>query len=319
MNSSLESQSPPSQTRPVVGALVVNFFSAEDSVNAITSLVSHVGNTDLRVALVDNSCDTEEWEKLERLVSESAISESSVSLVRSTVNSGYAGGNNRAFEEIDDGDLDVVMVVNPDCQMIAGRISDMASEVLTFPTAIYGAVTNHDDGTTTGFARISCLSGRSSEFDFSTHSAGRMPEIAFPGGHFLVMSAALWHRLGGLSNDYFLYSEEADAVLRLDCAHERVRCLDSVAVKHAGAGTTGPDVHGVSKSMVTLFHASRSRILLFRKHRVLWRFFPTVLAARLIWSCGLLLRAGPSASGAALRGTWSGITSRTSKDPRLSG
>ena len=89
----------------------------------------------------------------------------------------------------------------------------------------------------------------------------RRGEVSYPGGHFLATSMATWLRLGGLSEDFFLYAEEADLSVRALRQDLPVIATDAVEVIHEMGGTTGATVDVSRKSPVVLREAARSAMV----------------------------------------------------------
>lgn len=297
---------PPRPTESgVLGILVVNYFSADAVAQLLASLAAHAGGCTVHVSVVDNSCDPAEFRRLSDAVVQPADSPLRVRASASDTNRGYAGGNNLAWSLLADvaSTVDVVVVANPDVELADGSLTALVGAVAAQPAALFGVRTVTGGITYTGLGAIDRRSGQSRQV--ALNEPPTPSEVTYPTGHFLAVSRAQWDRLGGLSEDYFLYSEEVDLMLRATAADPTVdvRTIDDVLLRHSGGLTTGSGDSMSEKSLATYLHGTRSRVILFRKHRSLTRYLPLVVGARLLWSVKVLAVAGyPSA-----KAVWSGI------------
>lgn len=287
-----------------LGVLVVNYFAYQNVRDLLLSSVGHSGSADVTFSIVDNSCDDVEWRNLKAECE--SIDGLKVVLTRSSYNAGYAGGNNLAAMALGHLSPAALVVINPDVSIRSGVFSDLLAEVLLAPTVLFGASTKSGSRELSGIAAISCLSGRSIELEVWPKRL-RIPHVAYPSGHFIALSSQMWRDLGGFDESYFLYSEEADMVLRSARLDGSIAVTRSIEIEHAGGLTTGSMHGGGTRSDITLYHATRSRVLLFRKHRSIRRYLPTVFGARLAWSCAVLFRQGSRAFRQVIRGLASGL------------
>ncbi|WEO76778.1 hypothetical protein BJQ94_15670 [Cryobacterium sp. SO2] len=297
---------PPSANEPgIVGVLVVNYFSADAVALLLASLAAHAGDCVVHVSVVDNSCDPIEFRRLSDAVLQPADSPLLVRATASDTNRGYAGGNNLAWSLLADvaSAVDVVVVANPDVELAEGSLATLVAASRAQPATLFGVRTVTGGITYSGLGAIDRRSGQSRQI--ALDQPPTPAELTYPTGHFLAVAREHWERLGGLSEDYFLYSEEVDLMLRATAADPAVTVgtIDSVLLRHSGGLTTGSGDSMTEKSLATYLHGTRSRVILFRKHRSLTRYLPMVVGARLLWSLKVLAVAGfPSA-----KAVWSGI------------
>jgi N-acetylglucosaminyl-diphospho-decaprenol L-rhamnosyltransferase len=286
-----------------VACLVVNYFSAP-SVGALLASFSRVElPQDLLVAIVDNSCDDAEWRALQE-VADAASPTLKIETVRSETNLGYAAGNNRAFDAAGAFDPEVVFVINPDVTFDAGSLRAAGDRVAARPDCAFGASTRHGGDRLSGLGELNVWTGAAHEL------AGRSAadrRFAHPMGHFLGLGTDSWRALGGLSEDFFLFCEELDLALRLRGTGGCVDSLDEIVIDHEKGLTTGAVRDPRQKSLLAYRHATRSRVVLYRRHRELGKYLPPMIAARLLWSLGLLIRSGPGPAQAVLAGLRDGI------------
>lgn len=269
--------------------LVVNYHSSGRVADLLTDLAGSDAPEQLIISIADNSTDATEQATLQRLAASNRESFADIVVSDVGANLGYAGGNNAAYKAVQDADFDVVIVCNPDIRLADGSLRALINASPLSSVGITVPQTSENGWLGDGRAAINLLTGKSRKLA-PGESAGRR-WLTYPGGHFTLFSRDLWARIGGLSEDFFLYSEEADVVLRAQInADERVTST-ALTVEHDSGGTTGSQ--SGSRSRTTLFHAARSSIILFRKHRRLRRTLPAVVLSRLMFALIITLRRGP--------------------------
>jgi len=142
----------------------------------------------------------------------------------------------------------------------------------------------------TGQGALNRRTGQSRQL--SEESGPENHEQVYPGGHFLGITTELWDLSGGFSDDFFLYCEEADLTMRLQekCSEVASAVSRTVRVSHSEGLSTARPGGDKSKSLVTYEHATRSRIILFRKHKSLQRYLFSVTALRILWALRFLVQ-----------------------------
>lgn len=293
--------------KPQIGIITVNYFSSEEVATMLASWANLETGCDLHICVVDNSCDDREWERLQQLIAPRKRSFESLIAHRSDSNNGFSAGNNAGYRRIASFELDIVVIVNPDVVLIRADFDEAARTVLSRPNTIFGAQTLSGPSALSGLACIALLTGRSRELS-PEEEANRL-ELVYPSGHFIAISNDLWQLSGGLSEDYFLFGEEADLVLTLQRAVQgfRVESLTSVVVAHTGGLTSGASKTLKAKSHLTYEEATRSSMILFRKHRRLRRWLPFVVFARLAYAAKVRVVVGATAARAVLAGLIGGL------------
>lgn len=292
---------------PRAAFIVVNYFSHARVRHMLESLLKQSSTAQILVTVVDNSCDDTEWAALNAALADLPRSFAILDLCQNSINSGYAGGNNVGYRRLANHQPDVIVVVNPDVIIEKIRLDALIKQVADEPDTLFGAPTITDEEVTSGLAALNVLTGKSSQL--SSASDPRPSQLVYPSGHFLAVHAETWKRLGGLSEDFFLFGEEADMTLRMRTLFpdSRVKSLSDVQVAHERGLTSGATPVLQDKSLLTFEQATRSSIILFRKHKELAPKFSLVLAARLIFSAVTLVRVGPRPAKAILRGLISGL------------
>lgn len=293
-----------------IAIITVNYFSAHEVVKLVASLTEQTTDCELHMCVVDNSCNDFEWARLEDLLTPYKSSFHSLITHRSDSNSGFSAGNNAGYDRIASFDPDVVIIINPDVILLQAKLDDAVQQIMSDSRVIFGAKTISGGIVISGLASVSVLTGKSREL--LPEDRIRKSDIIYPSGHFIAMRNDLWKSVDGLSEDYFLFGEEADLILRLSRLYSdtRVECLNSVLVSHTGGLTSGASKSLVSKSHLTFEHATRSSVILFRKHSPLRRWLPLIVAARTIYALRAAVVAGPTAAKAVFSGLRGGLSWR---------
>jgi GT2 family glycosyltransferase len=169
--------------------------------------------------------------------------------VRNATNRGFGAGCNRGVEA---GSADVIMLLNPDAQIISGTVVDLEQVFATsdamlvaFPMAqpsgdpvpsAYPLPTTRS--LTADLLRLNSLRQRigvrrRTESIGLTHSA----EPGWVVGAALAMRRADWERLGGMDEQFFLWFEDVDLGARVRRAGGRIALCREIRIRHAGAST----------------------------------------------------------------------------------
>ncbi|WP_193340574.1 hypothetical protein [Pseudarthrobacter sp. AB1] len=288
-----------------LGVIVVNYFSSSQVKQFLDSLVAVDSGCETYVCVVDNSCDNEEFNRLERSLKDMPPGLAGFEIVRSTVNAGYGRGNNLGWDSLKVHSLEVVVIANPDV-ILSGDLSSAMRRVRDNRDTLFATPTRHGARNLSGLGAVSFVTGKSRQLT----EGAKLPKfsLTYPGGHFLAVAAGTWERLEGFSSDFFLYGEEADLTLRMRKIEpvSKVQVLSDIFVSHSGGLTTGSE-EGRRKSEITYRHGTRSAIVLFRKHRILRFWWPSIVGIRLIFALSTWLKNGRRSGTAVFLGILDGI------------
>jgi len=102
-------------------AIIVNYFSAQLTVNAVCSIIESDSLGPVRIAVVDNSQDMNEATILQNELPES------VQLIINESNEGFAQACNRAFDQHD---ADMILLLNPDASLLPRALIRLQQSLL---------------------------------------------------------------------------------------------------------------------------------------------------------------------------------------------
>ncbi|MFV2083614.1 hypothetical protein [Micromonospora sp. LOL_021] len=289
----------------LLGISVVNYRSAGDTAGLIRSIVAaratgpRTAGPRVAIAIVDNSDQTAELCETAGYAERAGVT---VRVIAGHGNVGYAAGNNLAAAWLLAEGADVIWVLNPDTRIVGGGLAS-ALDVLHVGDRAIGATACVAPGGGPDLGMVDLWTGQS----------GRPPaggvagpsKMVYAAGHSLLVTRRAWQDLGGFSEDFFLFYEEADIALRAARLGIPTTVVPDLAVQHVGGVATGATADMAVKSTTTYFHASRSCMVFFRKHYR--RRVPLAAAARLGYAAKALLARRPDAATAVIRGTVAGL------------
>ena len=298
-------------TSPFVGISIVSYRSVDDTRELLDDIGRFDGPLRLRVVVVDNSAHEMPLAgaRLRRLCE-------SVPYACEYVpgrNLGYAGGTNVAIASLACSDVDAVWVLNADVRLIASSAAALAAGLIASRGSARVFATNVRDPVSGDVrAAISALDLLTTRTRVGAPAApvrAARWSIAFPEGYSFLVTRSALTRLQSLDDSLFLFYEEAELMSRASWYGIGVEALPGVVVEHHRGATTGSTAALTSRSHVTIYHATRSCVLFYRRHHP-W-LLANCVVARALQGAHLVLAARPALALAVVRGIVSGL----SRDP----
>ncbi|MFV2013198.1 MULTISPECIES: hypothetical protein [unclassified Micromonospora] len=289
----------------LLGISIVNYRSAADTAGLIRSIVAgraagpQATGPRVAIAIVDNSDQAAELSEIAGSAERAGVA---VRVIAGHGNVGYAAGNNLAATWLLAEGADVIWVLNPDTRIVGGVLAS-ALDVLRAGDRAIGATASAAPGGGPDLGMVDLWTGQSGRPPAS--GVAGSSKLVYAAGHSLLVTRRAWQDLGGFSEDFFLFYEEADMALRAARLVIPTTAVPDLAVEHTGGVATGATADMTVKSTTAYFHASRSCMVFFRKHyrhRV-----PFAAAARLGYAAKALLARRPDAATAVIRGTVAGL------------
>jgi GT2 family glycosyltransferase len=221
-----------------VDIIIVNWNGGPELVAAVRSALRAGG----RPIVVDNAS-----------VEDAALREVTqmpgVSVVQQPNNVGFAAGCNNGVRA---GSGDVVMLLNPDAEIVGGTAADLELALNVSGAMMVGMRLEDASGAPVpalrafpgtidlmaDLLRIHALQGRLTQreqWSFKPRAAaGQKGWIV---GAALALRRSDWKRLGGMDEGFFLWYEDVDLGVRVNRAGGTVAVADAVLVRHLGAST----------------------------------------------------------------------------------
>ena len=300
-------------TRPKVAAVILNYRTPRDTLEAVTSLEA-AGYENLEVIVVDNA-PKGEW-------SDTFLQEHPRVIFLSTeTNLGFSGGCNvgirRALEE----EADYVLLLNSDA--LAGP--EMVTELVRLAeihdqAGILGPVILFNDHTRVwyqggtlsrilGYTRHPGM-GKSQETEIDVFPTDFVPGTA------MFIRRAVFEEVGLLDEDYFLYVEDVDLSERARRANfEVVYCPSAIALHKvsASAGVRGTNI----LTPLRAYYFARNMILFIRKNMRGLRKFTSLNGQIYVrapyYVLNMFADGQPQGLWPYLQGIWDGLLGRTGK------
>ncbi|SFC27508.1 Glycosyltransferase, GT2 family [Nocardioides terrae] len=174
------------------------------------------------------------------------------------VNTGYGTGNNLGARAAIAQGARFLLFLNPDARIDRRSVEMLLDTTRRDNSALVAPVIISPAGITTSTGNILNL-------DTGDMQSAARPERQTPsavvhwvtGACFLV-SVALWERVGGFDDDYFLYWEDVDLCARVDAAGGRIVVIAEATAVHQG-GATHTTVGARAKSATYYYYNIRNR------------------------------------------------------------
>lgn len=274
-----------------IAAIVVSHESGASIAACLARLRAAAGVVDIRV--VDNASTDDTLAVVQR----HALDDPRLRFVANPDNPGFATACNQGAA---DSAAPWLAFVNPDCMVDAGTLATLLRHAEDHGgDVLLGADLVDEDGVRDGAARRNdpdfaamlrgpLRAGRGRPLDVAADEGLALQPVEAVSGALMLMSRALFERIGGFDAGYRLHAEDLDLCRRARMAGAVVAVANDVRVLH---------LRGVSSR-------ARPFFVEWHKHRGLWRYFSRFEAP----SRGHLLRAG----------VWLAIWTRwLSRQPRI--
>lgn len=279
-----------------VGVVIVNRNGGEHLARALECVLAQTVPA-TRVIVVDNASSDGSLDGLDEHFS-------SVELVRSDANLGFAAANNLAVRRCDDCDL--VALVNPDAFVASNWLASMTAAAAAHPDcAFFGSrmLLDADADVLDGTGDLYHVGGVARRRD-----RGAAATFEREGGEvFSACAAAVVYRrdaflaVGGFDESFFCFYEDTDLAFRLRLAGHRGIYVPDAIARHVGSAAAG------SVSDFTVYHSCRNQVWTFAKNMprpLLWLYAPQHLLVNVLTVAAY---AAQGRGRAALAGKWDAV------------
>ncbi len=199
-------------------------------------------------------------------------------IIKLDKNYGFAGGYNLALEQVK---ADYYVLLNDDVEVTENWIEPVIAQMQQHPdTAIcQPKLLMYDQRDTFEYAGGAggfldkygypfCRGRMFTSLEQDNSQYNTPSEIFWASGAAMFVRADVWHKLGGLDNDFFAHMEEIDFCWRAKNAGYRVEYCPQSTVYHVGGGTLPK-----SNPRKTYLNFRNNMALLYKnlpKHRLAW-------------------------------------------------
>ena len=237
-------------------------------------------------------------------------------LLQNRDNLGFAGGNNAGLKfALARGDFEYAWLLNNDTVVQPSSLTHLVERMQSNPRAgICGSTLlyEHDPEREVRGAIYSKWLGRTRLFRSAASAHAPIDEeacartIDYVVGASMLVSRAFLEEIGLMSDEYFLYFEELDWMLRARPHYQFAHSSRSI-VYHRGGAATGATP--ITKSLIGEYYGTRSRILFTRKFYPY--ALPTVVMAIFAGALAQAFRGRMEIAKTIVAGARDGILGRT--------
>jgi GT2 family glycosyltransferase len=250
------------KNNPFISIVVVSYNSNEDISKLLDSL-QKCTYKNYEIIVVDNNSPDKKFADI-------LSSYPYVKLINSDKNLGFAGGNNCGFKEAKG---DYILCLNPDIEVSPGFIEPLLFTFKTNPKI--GLVSPkikyyHSPAVIqyAGFSKINALTMRSASYGKGKEDGPLFSvtqKTSYGHGAAMMLSRAVFEKVGGMNESYFLYYEEIDWCHRISNYGFEIYYVASSVVFHKESTTIK------KQSPLKIYYQSRNRMLFAKLHCQNWQ------------------------------------------------
>jgi GT2 family glycosyltransferase len=271
---------------PLASIIVLNYNGARWLERCLNSLRKQTILDQLEIIVADNA-SPDGSDKLAARIMEGWPN---ARVIQNGGNFGYCEGNNRAAQHAQGRYLFFLnndTWLEPDCmERLLGEVQNLGASAASPLVLDYEDQTVQSTGAS-GFDVFGLLS--------SPPPASKTADILVASGCAFLVESALFARLGGFDNQFFMYADEYDLSWRIWAAGGRIILASTARLHHRGAASVNPQ--GQTKmvetrtSDTTRFYANRNNLLVVLKNSssFLLFMFPLQILSLLAESIAFLL------------------------------
>jgi len=278
-----------------LGVSVINYRTAQLTIQCIASVLADFGDTDGHICVVDNnSGDGSAKEIADWIAAQKPVVP--VTLVYSATNTGFSGGHNQG---IGAHQADYYLVLNSDAILRPGFCRAILDAADSAPQCgLFAPRIEYDDGK----QQVNCfrLPSPASElirgaatgpitrmlqaYDTSLAMPPAPGAIGWASFACILLRHEMLTGVGLMDEGYFLYFEDTEYCLRAARAGWKIAHVPEARVVHFRGGS-GPvkELAGARKRLPAYFYASRARLFYQAYGRV------GLIAANILWMLGRLI------------------------------
>lgn len=257
----------------MVSIIILNYNTVSFTRECLISILTHKGEADTEVIVVDNNSSDRSIEKL-------AVEFKSIQFYFRDINDGFAGGCNFGARKASG---DYLLFLNPDvilkdnsvfklkdylennteCGIVSGIMLNEKNEAIYFYNDYPTLRWELNQFSKKGYDKmISKLLNRKEIVE------EKVFEVDWFHGAFLMMNKINFNALSGFDERYFMYYEDTDFCYRMKrILNKTIVCLPEVKVFHR----TQSSISNESNDNIFIFHIHRGKIIFLRHYHLIKR------------------------------------------------
>lgn len=234
-----------------VAVIIVNWNGKRDTLQCLQSL-SKESYRNKEIIVVDNGSTDGSVKAIQDIYPECSV-------IPEPENIGFAAGNNKGIKQALDRGADAVLLLNNDTTVAANLISSFLSTASVYPSSILGAKIyqmhhpsklDHLGGNWNNATGNFDLIGKGESSLYYTVSIA----MDYVCGCAMFIPSSIFHRVGLLDPDYFLYWEDSDFCFRAKRLGYLTRLCPEAKVWHIGSSSM------TTHSIQTIYFWWRNRL-----------------------------------------------------------
>ncbi len=244
-----------------VTIVFINYNNKKDLKESIKTLLCKTVE-DIEILVVDNGSQDGSMEYIEKYypyVHTEYLGE----------NMGFGRGCNRGMEIAFERGSKFVMLLNTDTEIEEGMISELKrycdDNTVVIPR-IYRDKEDRENSLWYSGGRINFVTGEVEQtlfkYDAEDAECNRPRQVEFATGCCIMVSRAVWERVGGFAEEYFLYYEDVDYCMRLKECGVNILYVPKAALWHKIGGSAGGEI-----SAISLYYTVRNRLVFADKYQ----------------------------------------------------
>lgn len=249
---------------PKVYILVLNYNGWKDTIACLESLLN-LNYNNYRILVLDNASTNNSEEKILEWMH--LKNSDLIDYIQVGKNKGFAGGNNVGLRlALNDSEMKYAWVLNNDTIVDSNALQELVSVMESdSQIGICGSklIFEWDRSRIQGYgARYNRYTGIPS----TILEPGQIESMDYVIGASMLISRPFLQEIGMMNEEYFLYYEELDWILRAKEKY-RIACAPDCIVYHKEGAAIGADaVHIGQKSELSDYYSIRNRILFTKKY-----------------------------------------------------
>lgn len=244
-----------------VTIVFVNYNNKEMLKKSIENILCETAE-DIEILVIDNDSKDGSIEYIENHYSR-------VYTERLENNMGFGKGCNRGMEIAFEKGSQFVMLLNTDTEVEEGMISELLKYCNDNTLVIPRMYTDEKDKNNSLWYSGGKINFETAEveqtlfkYDIKDDECNLPKKVEFATGCCMMISKAIWEKVGGFAEEYFLYYEDVDYSMRLKECGINILYVPKAALWHKVGGSAGGEI-----SATSLYYTVRNRLIFADKYK----------------------------------------------------
>ena len=249
-------------TEPKVAIITVNWNGWKDTIECLESLTK-LNYVSFNVIVCDNGSQDDSVAQITKWLD--ANTKIRVQLIETKKNLGFAGGNNVGIKQALEVGCDYIWLLNNDTVVDKDALKHLVIYAQEHRNTICGSKLMYYDNP----AKVQALGNKLNTYLGTTEfivEEQDIDQIDYLVGAAMLIPQRVFEEVGLLSEEYFLYYEEADLWQKCKGKYDFRCVLNSLVYHKEGAAIGANNKQKAQKSLIGDFYSIRNRILFMKKY-----------------------------------------------------